>query len=106
VIGEDTTQRAVPDPEARAMLDALVRARGLQRFAYFLVTGEGRFLPNGVEVTSGHVLDASGRVFRFWTAWDTERDQASFKIWRPAATNPRWERSREYQRARVAVGLA
>lgn len=44
------------------MLDALVRARGLQQFAYFLVTGEGSFLPNGVEVTSGHVLDATGRV--------------------------------------------
>ena len=40
------------------MLDTLVRARGLQRFAYFLVTGEGSFLPNGVEVTGGHVLDA------------------------------------------------
>ena len=87
------------------MLDALVRARGLQRFAYFLVTGEGRFLPNGVEVTSGHVLDATGRVFRFWTSWDMERDQASFKIWRSEVANPRWERSQEHQRARAAVGL-
>ena len=106
MIGEDTTQRAAPDPDARAMLDTLVRARGLQRFAYFLVTGEGSFLPNGVEVTSGHVLDASGRVFRFWTTWDAERDQASFKVWRPAAASPRWERMGEYQRARAAVGLA
>lgn len=89
-----------------AILDALVRARGLRRFAYFLVTGEGSFLPNGIEVTSGHVLDASGQVYRFWTSWDTEQDQASFKIWRPAASNPRWERNREYQRARTAVGLA
>jgi len=87
------------------MLDALVRARGLRRFAYFLVTGEGSFLPNGVEVTSGHVLDATGQVFRFWTTRDTERDQANFKIWRPAA-NPRWERMGECQRARAAVGLA
>lgn len=88
------------------MLDALVRERGLRRFAYFLVTGEGRLLPNGVEVTSGHVLDASGQVFRFWTTWDAERAQASFKVWRPAAVNPRWEANREYQRARAAVGLA
>ena len=105
MIGEDTTQRAVPDPDARAMLDGLVRERGLDRFAYFLVTGEGRFLPNGVEVTSGHVLDATGRVFRFWTAWDADRDRASFKIWKPTTPNPRWERSREYQRACTAVGL-
>jgi hypothetical protein len=105
MIGEDTAHRAVPDPTARAMLDGLVRARGLRRFAYFLVTGEGSFLPNGVEVTSGHVLDASGQIFRFWTAWDKERNQATFKTWRPAATNPRWERMVEYQRARTAVGL-
>jgi len=105
MIDEDMTQRAVPDPEARAMLDALVRENGLEQFAYFLVTGEGRFLPNGVEVTSGHVLDATGRVFRFWTSWDADRDRASFKIWRSTTLNPRWERSREYQRARAAVGL-
>ena len=105
MIGEDATQRAVPDPEARAMLDGLVRERGLQRFAYFLVSGEGRFLPNGIEVTSGHVLDATGRVFRFWTDWDTDRDQASFRIWKLAKTNPRWDRNREYQGARAAVGL-
>ena len=106
MIGEDTTQKAVPDPESRAMLDALVRERGLEQFAYFLVTGEGRFLPNGIEVTSGHVLDATGRIFRFWTTWDGERDQASFKVWKPTPPNPRWERTGEYQRARAAVGLA
>jgi hypothetical protein len=106
MIGEDATQRAAPDPEARALLDALVRARGLQRFAYFLVTGEGSCLPNGIEVTSGHVLDSSGQVFRFWTSWDVERDQASFKIWRHATTNPRWKQMGEYQRARAAVGLS
>src|SRR6266496_3015131 len=105
MMGNDRVQSA-PDPKARAVLDGLVRGRGLERFAYFLVTGEGRFLPNGVEVTSGHVLDATGRVFRFWTSWDTDLNQASFRIWRPAAPNPRWSRSREYQRARAAMGLA
>ena len=105
MIGEVMTQRAVSNPEARAMLDALVLERRLHRFSYFLVTGEGRVLPNGVEVTSGHVLDATGRVFRFWTAWDHDRDRASFKIWKAATANPRWERSGEYQRARTAVGL-
>jgi hypothetical protein len=88
------------------MLDALVREHGLERFAYFLVTGEGRLLPNGVEVTSGHVLDTTGQVFRFWTSWDADRDRPIFKVWKPTSPNPRWERSGEYQRARVAVGLA
>jgi hypothetical protein len=39
-------------------------------------------------------------------AWDAKRDQASFKTWRSASVNPRWERNGEYQRARAAVGLA
>ena len=90
----------MPDPDARALLNALVRERGLERFAYFLVTGEGRFFPNGVEATSGHVLDATGQVFRFWTSWDAERAQPSFKVWKLAPPNPRWERIGEYQRAR------
>ena len=91
--------------EARAMLDGLVRERGLQRFAYFLVSGEGQFLPNGIEITSGHVLDTTGQVYRFWTSRDSDRDQASFRIWKLAKTNSRWDRNREYQSARAAVGL-
>jgi hypothetical protein len=106
MIGEDTTQKTVPDPEGRALLDELVRRQGLERFAYFLVSGEGRFLPSGVEVTSGHVLDATGQVFRFWTSWDDKQDQVSFKVWKPTPPNPRWERLGEYQRALVAVGLS
>jgi hypothetical protein len=98
-------REVVPAPEAHAMLDALIRANGLQRFAYFRVSGEGRFLPNGIEVTSGHVLDATGRVYRFWTDWDSDRDLASVRVWKLATTNPRWDRNREDQGARAAVGL-
>lgn len=96
----------VPDPDARTMLDKLVRERGLERFAYFLVSGEGRTLPNGIEVTSGHVLDTSGRVFRFWTDWDAERNQPAFKTWKLATPNLRWEHIGEYQLARAALGLS
>jgi len=93
------------DPAARATLDALVRARGLDRFAYFHVTGEGETFPNGVEAASGKVLDAEGRVYRFWTAWDVERGTPTFRIWKRVDPEPRWERSMAYRRARAAVGL-
>ncbi len=95
----------VPDPPARAILDALVRARGLERFAYFHVTGEGESFPNGMEAASGKVIDATGRVYRFWTAWDAERNAPTFSIWKQAEHEPRWERSAAYRRARAAVGL-
>ena len=38
-----TPTNTVPDPRARAILDGLIRGKGLDRFAYFSVTGEGRF---------------------------------------------------------------
>ena len=95
----------VPDPSARATLDALVRGRGLDRFAYFHVTGEGETFQNGMETTSGKVMDASGRVYRFWTAWDAERSTPTFRLWEPVESEPRWERSAADKRARAAVGL-
>jgi len=106
MIDRDTAHRTVPDPDARAMLDSLVRERGLERFAYFLVSGEGQTLPNGIEAASGHVLDVSGQVFRFWTTWDSVRDRPAFKTWSRAAPNQRWDRLNEYQRARASLGLA
>jgi hypothetical protein len=106
MINRDATTETVPDPAARAMLDALVREHGLETFAYFFVTGEGQFLPNGMETASGYVIGADGRIFGFWTGWDGDGDQPCFRIWRSASPEPRWERSREYQRARQAVGLS
>jgi hypothetical protein len=104
---ERTTTPAdqVPDPRARAILDALVRAKGLERYAYFFVTGEGRFLPDGTEESSGCVLDASGRVFSFWTGWDAGRGQKILAEWEEVSVEPHWRRSAEYRRARAAVGL-
>jgi len=100
-----TLPETVPDPAGRAALDALVRARGLDRFAYFHVAGEGEVFPSGMEAASGKVLDADGRVYRFWTAWDVERGELTFRVWKPMSPEPRWEASSEYQRARQALGL-
>ena len=105
MIERTSPREAVPDPPARAALDALVRARGLNRFAYFHVTGEGETFPNGMEAASGKVIDATGRVYRFWTGWDADRDQPTFRVWEPAEHSPRWERSAAYRRAREVVGL-
>jgi len=95
----------VPDPSARALLDALVHARGLESWAYFFVTGEGRFFPNGVEESSGNVITPGGQVYTFWTGWDVGQAAVTFRIWREEQPEPRWMRSSEYRRARERVGL-
>jgi hypothetical protein len=93
------------DVRQRAALDAAVRAQGLERFAYFLVSGEGTFFPNGLESASGFVIDEHGRVFSFWTAWDAEGERLTFSEWEQVEPRPHWERRAEYRRARAAVGL-
>ena len=100
-----TAPEQVPDPRARATLDALVRSKGLGRFAYFFVTGEGTFFPNGIEEASGSVIDDQGRVFDFWTAWDAQRGEVAFETWEQVEPSPRWLESAEYRRARERVGL-
>lgn len=89
----------------RAMLDRLMRRQGLDRYAFFLVTGEGRFFPNGLEDASGRIIDDHGRVFSFWTGWDDDLGEETLIRWRQIEPQPRWERSREYRAAREAVGL-
>ena len=48
-----------PDAAYAQMLRRLVESKGLTRYAFFFVAEEGRKLPNGLEETSGHVVDAS-----------------------------------------------
>ncbi len=100
----DTAVQTVPDPRGRASLDALIRAKGLKRWAYFFTTGEGTFFPDGSEECSGNVVDEQGRVFFFWTAWDAERGIPKLRIWEREDPEPRWAESAEYHRARAAVG--
>ena len=87
------------------LLRRLVMGRGIDTFVPFLVTGEGTFLPDGVEESSGYVLDATGRVFRFWLAWDAERQAPALSVWRPVESSSRWEKHPEYVRARETLGL-
>ena len=102
---QGASECTVPDPAARAQLDALVRERGLKRWAYFFVTGEGRMFPNGVEESSGNVVTPDGRVYAFWTGWDARRRSMIFRVWEEDQPDPCWMRSSEYRRARERVGL-
>ena len=86
-----------------AELDALIRSKARGRFAYFDTTVEGRVYPNGMDETSGSIVDESGRVFEFWTAWDDQRGVPGLKFWREV--NPAEETSVEYRRAREELGL-
>ena len=77
----DIAVKTVPDPRARAVLDTLIRAKGLKRWAYFFTTGEGCFFPDGTEECSGNVIDEYGRDFFFWTDWDAEHNTPMMRIW-------------------------
>jgi hypothetical protein len=90
----------------RAILDRLVRERVEGDYAYFFVTGEGELMADGVEEASGCVIDRQGRVFSFWLGWDSERQAAALTEWEEVKPEAHWSRSREYRRARAAVGLA
>ena len=87
------------------ILDKLIRAHGLKRFALFFVTGEGIEMPDGLEESSGFVLDASGRVYFFYLSWDTSHEKPVFTDWNEVKTEAHWVGVAEYQRAREAVGL-
>ncbi len=99
------TDTSGTDTSGLDTLRRLVMDQGIATFVPFLVTGEGNFLPNGVEESSGYVLDATGRVFRFWLAWDAEREAPVLSVWRPVESSARWETHPEYVRARETLGL-
>jgi hypothetical protein len=87
-------------------LERLVRERGLARFAFFLLSGEGTRLPDGSEELSGYVIDERGRVFSFWLSWDEELGEPFLSEWEAETPESHWTENAEYRRARGAVGLA
>jgi hypothetical protein len=89
-------------------VDRLIRERGLRRYGLFLVSGEGRILPDGSENASGYVVDQDGRVFFFALDWDAGLRRVSFTQWEQvdAAAEADWDDDPEFQQARKAAGLA
>jgi hypothetical protein len=92
------------DPAYTEALDALVKAEGASPYAPFFVAGEGRRMPNGLEETSGYVVDTHGRVFSFWTGWDAERGKMVFRHWDAVEPERDWLEDEEYREALDKVG--
>ncbi len=63
----DAQPARMPRDAYRVLLDDLVRARGPERVAFFATSVEGQIYPNGMDETSGLIVDERGRVFFFWT---------------------------------------
>ena len=93
------------DTEHELALRRLVEGQGLCHYAFFFVTGEGNELPNGLEETSGFVLNSDGTVYSFWTGWDASLGQATLAEWERVEPETDWIEEPEYCRARQAVGL-
>src|SRR5207249_3105558 len=100
-----THPNARPSTREAQVLDRLLAARGIDRYGLFFTSGEGDFFPNGVEETSGYVVDSQGQVYSFWTGWDDTRQDVHFTEWEPVEPEPDWLRDDDYVRARRAAGL-
>jgi hypothetical protein len=107
---ERTGWKAPPEltPEQQRLRDRLLRlieAKIPERFATFGGSSEGLLMPDGTEEVSGFVIDEQGRVFFFWMDWDRRMKAPALGTWKQVDPEPHWAESREYQRARAAVGL-
>lgn len=99
---ENSTRPATREAQ---VLGRLVSARVFGPYAFFFVSGEGEFFPNGVEESSGFVIDRHGSVHSFWTGWDADRDEVTLVGWESVDPEPTWLEDDEYRRAREALGL-
>jgi hypothetical protein len=90
----------------RRLIARLLKERGIGRHALFLTQREGIELPNGLEAVSGFALDAGGRVYGFWLAWDDERHAHTLAPFYPVEHPERaFARDEEYHAARRALRL-
>jgi len=100
-----TKRGARTDSLPESSIERLIRERGLRRFGTFFVTGEGEYLPNGDEETSGYAIDDQGQAYSFWTGWDEAQQGVVFSEWEPVDTESEWSGVAEFERARAAAGL-
>ena len=100
-----THPNARPATREAQVLDRLLATRGIGRYGLFFTSGEGDFFPNGVEETSGFVIDGQGQVHSFWTGWDADRQDVTFTEWQCVEPEPDWLSDDEYLHARRQAGL-
>jgi hypothetical protein len=103
--------RDVPDKEGRRplhgpaapVLEGLFAARGLRAGEWwpFLVQGEGKLLPGGIEALSGFVLTRQGEVYGWWLDWEAPPGRYVLdRWWRVEAPQEAFGADAEYLRAR------
>jgi hypothetical protein len=93
------------DARQRMTLDRLFAEAGLGQCATFFETGEGRFLPDGLEAMTGYVINATGQAYWFVLDWDPEQDAPTLADLRDVDPKPSWKHLAEYRQAREQVGL-
>jgi len=105
MISDQQQVSADRDERSLAAVAELLAERGIGRHGIFSDVGEGEMFPDGTESMSGHVIDADGRVFFFWTDWDAERGRPTFETWEPVTPSDDWLDSEEYRAARATAGF-
>jgi len=95
-----------PPTRERTLVERLLAARGIRRYALFLTQREGLDLPDGLEAISGFALDPTGAVHGFWLSWDSRRHTHTLAPFY-AVDDPdeAFANDAEYRAARVNLGL-
>ncbi len=91
--------------EQRKLLDRVIRAKGLERYALFFVADDGIETPDGYEEVDGYVLAVDSRVFSFALSWDAKLGETALVEWEQTEPEADWAEEDEYRRARKKVGL-
>ena len=91
--------------EPLAVLERLMRSKGLERFGLFFVTDEGEPALDGSGESSGFVVDQSGRTYFFAVDWSAGQRDGLLIEWEEISPEPDWQCSAQYQRARADAGL-
>jgi hypothetical protein len=87
--------------------DTLIRERIPDGpYALFWCTGEGAYLPNGDEESSGYAIVPSGETWFWWTGWDAEQQRVTLTTWERVPISTVGSYDLEYREARAEVGLA
>ncbi len=55
--------------------------------------------PTARKKESGSVIASDGRVYFWWTGWDAEQGQPTFKYWDEVKPDSSWDDDAEYVRA-------
>jgi hypothetical protein len=89
------------------VLARLFAAKGLPDDAWwpFLVSGEGKALPGGLESLSGFVLTRDGRVYGWWLDVDAGGEHVLDRWWQVEQPEREFAQDAEFRQARRRLAL-